>query len=477
MSGGPGWWGAVSGWKATAGLVAVAVVLGLVAVLGPVGSVSLLAGPLLTIVIEVATIGLVIGVAGRPRRWWLTWGAAIAAGAALAVGLLWWWVGATGLVDQHYPPSFLLWVWVALVALGVAATGWWNGALFQRAVRVLTVPVAVFAAFLLINQHYGYWPTMGALLGRPAPGQVSGHGLARALARPTTTEIGTFGPITIPGPSGFAPGAAWVWIPPAFNQVDRGDLSVLVMVPGVPGTPYDWERAGEVVTLANAWAQTHDGVAPVMILVTGNGAGDRDTECVNGPQGQAETYLADDVPRFVTHTLGLPVDPARWGVVGFSEGGTCALGLALEHPRIYGRFVDIAGDMAPNLGPNAKTTLLRLYAGNKVAMLEHEPKWLLAHHSYPDTEGWFAGSSTDRTDERVARILTRWARAGGMTAFDVSGGAGGHSWTYAAAEFRALYPTLVASMSTPTTPVPDRHRRKLFIADPGHSSGDDHDKT
>jgi S-formylglutathione hydrolase FrmB len=458
--------------------VGLSTVVVLVALLGPVGSVSLLDGPLLTIVIELVAVGVVMGVTGRPRQWWMTWGAAIAAGAALVVVFLWWSVGATGLVDQHYPPTFLLWVWGALVAAGIAVTGWWDGTVIRRTIRVLTVPVAVFAAFLLINEHYGYWPTVGALLGRPAPGQVSSRALARTLASPKlSSSIGEFGPIKIPGPAGFAPGAAWAWIPPAFDRVDRADLPVLVMLPGVPGTPYDWERAGEVVSLANAWAQTHDGVAPVMILVTGNGASDRDTECVNGPQGDAETYLADAVPHFVTHTLGIPIDPARWGVVGFSEGGTCALGLATEHPQIFGRFVDIAGDMAPNLGPNARSTLVRLYAGNKVAMLDHEPRWLLAHRSYPDTEGWFAGSSKDRTDERVARALTRLARAGGMTVFNVSGGAGGHSWTYAAAKFRSLYPALVNSMSAPIPPRPDHPDRRIFIAGPGHSPRQHHDKT
>ena len=37
----------------------------------------------------------------------------------------------------------------------------------------MAVPLTVAAAFLLINSHYGYWPTLGDLLGHPMPGQVS----------------------------------------------------------------------------------------------------------------------------------------------------------------------------------------------------------------------------------------------------------------------------------------------------------------
>jgi hypothetical protein len=55
--------------------------------------------------------------------------------------------------------------------------------------------------------------------------------------------------------------------------------------------------------------------------------------------------------------------PASWATVGFSEGGTCAIGLAVEHPDAFGRFVDLAGDQVPNDGINqaAATTLKKLY--------------------------------------------------------------------------------------------------------------------
>ena len=50
-----------------------------------------------------------------------------------------------------------------------------------------------------------------------------------------------------------------------------------------------------------------------------------DTECVDGPRGNAETYLTVDVPRFAAARLGAERRPATWGIAGFSEGGTCAV--------------------------------------------------------------------------------------------------------------------------------------------------------
>jgi hypothetical protein len=41
----------------------------------------------------------------------------------------------------------------------------------RTVVRLVTAPAAVLAAFCLINAHYGYWPTVGALRDKPSPGR------------------------------------------------------------------------------------------------------------------------------------------------------------------------------------------------------------------------------------------------------------------------------------------------------------------
>jgi hypothetical protein len=457
---------ALSGLAGAGVVAAVALATAVVLIYGPDGSLPLVDAPLQGVVVALALAGLAVGVAGRSRRWWLTWGVGIVVAAAVVTAVAEWWLKASGLVDQHYPPTFALWVWGSLAALGVAVTGWWSGPAVVRVVRVVTVPIALFGSFLLINAHYGYWPTMGALLNRPVAGQVSAKDLARSLTEGGVHRVGSFGPVSIPGPAGFDAATAWVWIPPAISEVDRARVPVLVLMPGVPGRANDWAQAGQVVPLANAWAHRHGGIAPVMVLLNENGAHDRDTECVNGTQGAAETYLTRSVPSFIIHHLGITPDPARWGVVGFSEGGTCALGLATDAPHIYGRFVDIAGDLAPNFGKN---TLIDLYAGNTTEAYHHQPRWLFAHRRYPHLEGWFAASSGDRSHVLIARELTRSARAAGVTAFDASGQPGGHSWSYARTALWSLYPALVESMPTPPVASGTVSHRRLFVADPGRA--------
>ena len=329
----------------------------------------------------IAAVGLVVSLVDRGARWWATWGAMIAGAATALVVAAHWWVSASGLVADHYPPSILLWVWLGVWAIGVGATGWWSGAGVIRMARVLTVPVAVLTAFLLINAYYGYWPTLGVLLDRPVAGQVSAPEVVRELSLRSTEpaigderwttarsrRTGLFGPIALPAvPVAFTASPAWLWLPPAFFRSPPGRLPVLLMLTGLPGTSRDWVTAGQAVALADVWANRHQGDAPVMIFLDENGRGDRDTECVNGPQGFADAYLSRDVPAWVASTLGIHPDPSNWGVVGFSEGSTCALDLAIEHPDLFGRFVDIAGDVSPNHG-GSTATLQYLYGGSVAA--------------------------------------------------------------------------------------------------------------
>jgi enterochelin esterase-like enzyme len=408
----------------------------------------------------VAVIGLVVGVADRRGRWWATWGVAIAASATLVVAAAHWWVSESGLVADHYPASILVWVWLGVWAVGVAVTGWWSGTAVIRVARLLAAPLAVLAAFLLVNAHYGYWPTVGVLLGRPVAGQVSAPAVHRDLglrsvllagatepqATTRTPRTGLYGPVAVPsGPVPFRADPAWVWLPPAYFDSGSDQFPVLLMLTGLPGTSHDWVTAGQVVAVADNWASRHQGVAPVMIFVNENGRGNRDTECVNGPQGLAESYLTQDVPDWVANTLGIRPDPSNWGVVGFSEGGTCALGLATEAPDVFGRFVDIAGDTAPNHGDTA-ATLRYLYGGNGVAARSFQPSYILSSRHFPRLQGWFAAGRGDRAGLATVRRLAPLAARAGVVVHTEEG-PGGHTWLFARDSFADIYPALVASVS------------------------------
>jgi enterochelin esterase-like enzyme len=78
-----------------------------------------------------------------------------------------------------------------------------------------------------------------------------------------------------------------------------------------------------------------------------------DTECVNGRFGspQVETWLAQDVPNWVTHTFRVQTDRASWAAIGLSAGGWCAAMVAMLHPAQYAAAIVMSGYFSPEFGP------------------------------------------------------------------------------------------------------------------------------
>ncbi len=458
--------------------------------------------------------------ARRSRRWWTR---TLPASVACVVVVEWlaaWYLRASAIIVDHYPPSFLIWVGLALLTPTVVVGGWSAAGSRRRLAGVAAVPLAVAAAFLLINSHYGYWPTLGDLLDHPLPGQVSAatfrrevaavlpssgshgraappdevadaagarHGRAPAwalrraapvlsasamrsatataaaaaaatsnatstsrpsLAVPTATATGQFAAVDIPATaSHFVHRWDYVYLPPAYFTPARSQLGVLILLAGTPSSPAIWASAGGALDTANAYARAHDGRAPVLLFVDANGSWSGDTECVDSSRGHAETYLTRDVVSFAIHRLGLRADPARWGIVGFSEGGTCAYDLALRHPGLFHYVVDLAGDAAPNV---VGSTLHELYAGSRPAMNEHQPSWLLAHPvgSYRPLTAWFGAGVEDTSHLRLARLQTSAARRAGLHASWFVG-PDGHDWQFCTWALRRLLPELATEVSPP----------------------------
>src|SRR5205823_7736521 len=143
---------------------------------------SLLHGVVFRAVLGLALAGLGVTIVRRSRRWWSVILPGLVVASALPAAGLAWYLGHSGTVKDHYPPTFGLWVGAPLLALGVAIAGWRSAGPWRRAVAVATVPLTVATAFLLINSHYGYWPTVGDLLGRPLTHQINRRALNTLLA-------------------------------------------------------------------------------------------------------------------------------------------------------------------------------------------------------------------------------------------------------------------------------------------------------
>jgi S-formylglutathione hydrolase FrmB len=269
--------------------------------------------------------------------------------------------------------------------------------------------------------------TNGSAVHLPANARTTGKGVLAELDVPATA-------------SHFTHRTGSVYLPPAYFTPARVKLPVILMLAGAPGGPTQWPTSGKAVATADAYAAAHHGKAPVLLFVDQNGSATGDTECVDGPLGNAETFLTVDVPNFVSHSLRISHHPGRWAVVGFSAGGTCAINLTLAHPDIFHHFADLAGDAKPNLGSPAQT-LSRLFGGDTAAMVEHDPAHLLATRSYRGVTGWFAGGVNDTNKLAVCKKLAAAASHAGVKVHRFTGD-GGHNWQFASAAFNRMMPTL-----------------------------------
>jgi enterochelin esterase-like enzyme len=441
---------------ATAGagaLVAAGLALGYVLVTG-----SLLHLPA-AIAVELAAFVLLaaaIASSARPTRTALVGAvSAVAIDVAAATAL------RRGGIADHLPPSFAAWVGVLAASATVLTS-----AATRRALRVCAtagsgVITAAAGGALLINAHYAYYPTVRAALGSRSPDAVSVSHFAAELSVPPADrraprtdhgQVVALDPVATV--SHLVHRRGEVWLPPAYFTRRRSTLPVIVMLAGTPGSPVAWDRAGFAVRTADQYARHHGGYAPILILTDQNGATTRDTECVDGPMGNGETFLTTDMTGFVGSRLGITPDPRRWAVVGFSEGGTCAVELGLRHPDVYSAFVDLAGDASPNLGGPSRTRRV-LFGDDVEAQRAHTPMAMMRRERFEGTTGWFSAGRFDRGHQRVAMQLADAACRSGMHTYAWVDH-GGHEWNFARRAFAHVLPELTRTLSD--TPGRAAHR-------------------
>ncbi|MFG2040552.1 alpha/beta hydrolase [Dactylosporangium sp. NPDC048998] len=398
---------------------------------------------------------LLAGWWGRERRWVTRTLPLLLLSVAVLVGLIALGLWTSGTVTDAYPPTFAIWVGAGFAALAGCplvlrrrltglAVSW------RKAAAVAAVPATVAGAFMLIDQQYGIWPQIGDVLGHS--GAIDGrqaHDLIGGAAGPGTAPPAHGVILDLDAPatrSHFRHRPGVVFLPPAYFGPGRATLPVLVMLVGSPGTPINWLKSGHAQATDDAYAAEHQGRAPVLVVVDQNGSATGDTECVDSSQGNAETYLTVDVPAFITGTLQIQHAASSWGIVGFSEGGTCALDLVLGHPDIYRHVVDFGGDARPNLG-NPAHTLSALFGGNVAAQQAHDPARLLSTRRYPGVTLWFGAGADDARGIAVGQQLADDAIRDGIVTHRFVD-TGGHNWQFASAGFARVLPQLCDEMVT-----------------------------
>ncbi len=308
------------------------------------------------------------------------------------------------------------------------------------------------------NQTFQYYPTFDRLFGQSANHFLDNAELTSLRKQVAKTgqlpDHGATLSIAIPGKNlKFTPRPAYVWVPPAWFARSHPQLPVIELLHGTPGQPSDWTRASYADATALAFAEQHKGMAPILVMPDINGSLDGDTECVNSTMsGAVETYLTKTVPDFMRKNFNASTNPGSVAVAGLSEGGTCAMNMALTNSKEFPVFANYSGDESPTyMSDNKEQTIRALFGGSVANYNAHNAPYLLTTRHFTGMAGWFEAGAQDSGSLRAAHALQPLASNAGIDTC-IATPPGAHNFDFWTQAFRDSLPWL--SWKLKLTPEP-----------------------
>ncbi|GAB2844569.1 alpha/beta hydrolase [Lentzea nigeriaca] len=417
---------------------------------------SLVNGPIPVAATVAAAAALTYLAIRKNRTWWTRVLPIVLLACAVAVS------GLTYVVDHVWKPwpeplpmILTIWAGAALTALSLAAVRLRTGRWYVRVLNVLLAVGVATSAMVATNAHFGQYPNMRSVLdvfrnnrvdlneAAPPPATVVDVPASRKLAdvwkRPD--DLPDKGTVTEAGiPGAFPARPAWIYLPPAYATTPRPKLPVVVLLAGQPGHPRDWFDGGRITDNLDAFARQHDGLAPIVVVADQLGAPTANPLCLDSKLGQSETYLARDVPAWIKQRLTVDERREAWTIAGFSQGGTCAVQLAVRAQDVYGNFVALAPQREPTLGTRQET-VKAAFGGDEAAFLRVNPMDLLARQRFPQTAGIIVAGRDDATYRKADAEVFEACRKAGMDALwkELPNG---HDWNMAREGFFGSLPWL-----------------------------------
>ncbi|MHA6762265.1 alpha/beta hydrolase [Streptacidiphilus sp. PAMC 29251] len=258
-----------------------------------------------------------------------------------------------------------LWLWPRLARSGVL---WIAARLGMILASQLSV---VLLVALMLNSYGDFYPTWHDLtggsnetvtIGRSSGEQqavsLQGSKLVLAgdsgplqrlpgLAQGPADQVGRYSAVTVVGRRSGISQQAYVYLPPEYFQpaFQHTAFPVLTSYVGYPGSIQG--VLGVLKLQQKAAQQMAAGRmnATIVVLISQTVVPPKDTDCVDVVGGpQVETYLTSDYRAAMSSAYRVRSEPAAWGLIGFSEGGTCALEAAMRHPEMFGVAVSLGGE-------------------------------------------------------------------------------------------------------------------------------------
>jgi enterochelin esterase-like enzyme len=337
-------------------------------------------------------------------------------------------------------PALVAVLSVIAAALLVSVLRWWDKLAGRGARPVLLRIVALSAVhlsllsliFVVVNQSAEFYASWSDLLGTDtgggaitaagtSSGQVAQYRSGRATSQVVVTgssAVAASGPhgadggrlqaVRIHGQLSGLTAPGYVYLPDGYPRAsDRAPrLPVVVVISdqvgGGQAAPYSAGRLS--ATAANQIAAGR--LAPLVLVMLPARVGYRDQGCLNVPGGaQAATFFAQDLPDALRLAYRVGPQPSRWGLMGDSSGGYCALQLAMTSSAAFSAAVLPPGGYTAPPGQG-------LADGSPQLRAQDNLSWLLRHQPMQPISVLFAGQGSAQPFVSLASAPMRAASTG-----------------------------------------------------------------
>src|ERR1022692_3775600 len=287
------------------------------------------------------------------------------------------------------------------------------------------VPAALFG-IAVVNKYYDYYQSWNAAIadisnqGLPAPIVPGTHlrstsDISKLLGNSIYTKLaaqqGYTLRLSVYGPASHLTRNVYVYLPPQYFQpAYRGyRFPVIELLNGFPGQPQDWITVIGITTTLNNLIRSHLARPVVLVMPDANGARGGSLQCLNQVGGaQDATFLAQDLPTYISRVLRVWPAGRSWAVAGYSEGGFCAANLGLQYGSKFGFAGVLSGYFEPTKNQlSHPSRLVSPFGGSKLLLKRNTPAQELLNlpPGAPIPQFWIGSGGGSRSDVRAAQIF------------------------------------------------------------------------
>ncbi|MGO9725434.1 MAG: alpha/beta hydrolase, partial [Streptosporangiaceae bacterium] len=313
---------------------------------------------------------------------------------------------------------------------------WWLAVAKQTVFRVLAACLAFLPAMMFgvaaVNKYYDYYQNWNAAITdltgsnaqTPELPATTAHGSVKFatmfgsyIDTTLAAQDGYTARLMVHGPVSHLTRNVYVYLPPQYFQPSYRDyrFPVIELLHGFPGVPQDWITVIGVNTILQNLIAAGRAKPAVLVMPDVNGSLAVSLQCLNQVHGpQDATFLAGDLPTYISRILRVQPPGRAWGVAGYSEGGYCAANLGLQYATRFGYAGVLSGYFKPDDNQLAHPSrLVSPFGGNAALRRRNTPLDLVESlpPGAPVPQFWLGTGALDRSDTSNAQIFAQLVQA------------------------------------------------------------------